>query len=301
MTKFYSYVALIRSKIKSIDQGRDDLWRISSQAMVSVSDDEVADLSARIEMISARTNKNADEIRLFLKELNSDNKELSKKNKDTACMRIRVIQADALVRKFTSSLGAFEATENSIQEKSRDLLVRRFQIVQPGIPSDEVIRTLADNEAACVNVFAFAGGGTVEELEHKLEHLRAQQRSMQRLEKSILVLNKMFLDMQNMAQAQDDQLNHVATYVERTVEFQKLANLDKAIELQKNIRKVNFNFYHNPDCIFLFLDSMQYLIKIVILQGTPHQWADETEGYWTNQNNYILCSDWSKVKLLFMK
>lgn len=239
MEKFYSYVMLIRSKIKSIDQGRDDLWRISSQAMVSVSDAEVADLSARIEMISARTNKNGEEIRQLLKEMNADYAELSKKNKkDTACMRIRAIQADALARKFTASLGAFESTENSIQAKSRDLLVRRFQIVQPGIPSDEVIKTLAANEAACVNVFAFAGGGTSDDLERKLEHLRAQQRSMQRLEKSILALNKMFLDMQNMVQSQDDQLNHIATYVERTVEFQKLADLDKAIELQKNIRKV---------------------------------------------------------------
>lgn len=240
MEKFYSYVALIRSKIKSIDQGRDDLWRISSQAMVSVSDDEVADLSARLEMICARTNKNAEEIRALLKELNARNSELAKKHRDSACMRIRTIQADALVRKFTGSIGAFESTENSIQLKSRDLLVRRFQIIQPGIPTDEVIQTLAENEGATVatNVFAFAGGGTREELERKLEHLRAQQRSMQRLEKSILALNKMFLDMQNLVLAQDDQLNHVQAYVERTVEFQKTADLEKAIELQKNIRKV---------------------------------------------------------------
>ena len=240
MEKFYSYVALIRSKIKSIDGGRDDLWRISSQAMVSVSDEEVADLSARIEMISARTNRNAEEIRSLVKELNANNSELSKKHRDSACMRIRLIQADALVRKFTASIGAFETTEKSIQIKSRDLLVRRFQIIQPGIPTDEVIQTLAANEgsSAITNVFAFAGGGTTEELERKLEHLRAQQRSMQRLEKSILTLNKMFLDMQNLVLSQDDQLNHVQTYVERTVEFQKTADLEKAIELQKNIRKV---------------------------------------------------------------
>ena len=239
MEQFYSYVALIRSKIKSIDSGREDLWRISSQAMVSVSDDEVADLSARIEMISARTNKNAEEIRLLLGELNAKNASLSKKYTGTACIRIRSVQADALVRKFTCSIGAFEATENSIHAKSRDLLVRRFQIVQPGIPSEEVIKALSDNEPAGVNVFAFAGDGTTEELTRKLDHLRAQQRSMQRLEKSILALNKMLLDMQTVVRAQDDQLNHVQAYVERTVDFQKTADLEKAIELQKNIRKVS--------------------------------------------------------------
>lgn len=208
--------------------------------MVSVSDEQVADLSARLELISSRTNKNADEIRELLKELQSENELIKKKNKNSsgACMRIREVQADALMRKFTASIGAFESTENMIQSKSRDLLIRRFQIVQPGVPSDEVIKTLTSAEAS-VNVFALAAGeGTAEEIEKKLEHLRAQQRSMQRLEKSILTLNRMFLDMQNLVFNQDEQLNRVEEYVQKTVEYQKSTDLEKAIEYQKNIRKV---------------------------------------------------------------
>lgn len=227
----------MRSKIKSIDGGRDDLWRVSSQSMVSVSDDQVADLSARLELISARTNKNAEEIRGLLKELKAQNELLSAKHSDSgACMRIRRVQVDALTRKFTSSLGAFEATENSIQSKSRDLLVRRFQIVQPGIPAEQVLATLTEVKGV-TNVFAFAGS-TPEELERKLAHLRAQQRSMQRLEKNILALNKMFLDMQNMVQQQDDQLNHIETYVTKTLEYQKATDVERAVEIQKNIRKI---------------------------------------------------------------
>ncbi len=230
---------MIRSKIKSIDEGRDDVWRISSQAMVTVSDDQVADLSARLELISARTNKNAEEIRGLLKELNARNEALSKKLEtcDSACMRIRIVQVDALTRKFTSSIGSFESTENLIQSKSRDLLARRLQIVAPEIEKEQVSALLENGSN--LNVFALAGGASQEELEKKLEHLRAQQRSMQRLERNILTLNKMFLDMQNIVLQQDDQLNHVEVYVKKTVEFQKAAELDKAIELQKNIRKVH--------------------------------------------------------------
>lgn len=231
---------MIRSKIKSIDEGRDDLWRLSSQSMVSVSDEQVADLSARLELISSRTNKNADEIRGYLKDLQAENDSIKKKTRDGgACMRIREVQVDALIRKFTGAIGAFESTENMIQNKSRDLLIRRFQIVQPGIPSDEVIQTLASGEAAVItNVFAFAAGGSIEELEKKLEHLRAQQRSMQRLEKNILTLNRMFLDMQNLVLQQEEQLNHVEVYVQKTVEYQKGTDVERAIEYQKNIRKI---------------------------------------------------------------
>lgn len=231
---------MIRSKIRSIDEGKDDLWRLSSQSMVSVSDDQVADLSARLELISARTNKNAEEIRGLLKELRGQNDELigKYKGKDTngACMRMRLVQFDALTRKFTSSLGEFEVTQNSIQSKSKDLLVRRFQIVQPEIPAEEVLETLAEVKGV-TNVFAFAGT-TPEELEKKLEHLRAQQRSMQRLEKNILTLNKMFLDMQNLVLSQDDQLNHIENYTIRTLAYQKATDVEKAVEYQKNIRKI---------------------------------------------------------------
>jgi t-SNARE complex subunit (syntaxin) len=211
--------------------------------MVSVSDEQVADLSARLELISSRTNKNADEIREYLKELQSENEAIKKKKNNNktdqgACMRIREVQVDALIRKFTATIGAFEITENSIQSKSRDLLIRRYQIVQPGIPSDEVIKTLTCGDKVTINVFALAGGGTKEEIEKKLEHLRAQQRSMQRLEKNILTLNRMYLDMQNLLLKQDEQLNHVEAYVQKTVEFQKSTDIEKAIEYQKNIRKV---------------------------------------------------------------
>lgn len=210
--------------------------------MVSVSDEQVADLSARLELISSRTNKNADEIREYLNELQRDNEMINKKNSAksecSACMRIREVQVDALIRKFTGAIEAFESTENSIQSKSRDLLIRRFQIVQPGVPSDEMIKTLTAADPLTTNVFALAGG-TVEEMEKKLEHLRAQQRSMQRLEKNILTLNRMYLDMQNLLLKQDEQLNHVETYVQKTVEYQKSTDIEKAIEYQKNIRKVN--------------------------------------------------------------
>jgi t-SNARE complex subunit (syntaxin) len=241
---------LIRSKIRSIDEGRDDLWKLSSQSMVSVSDEQVADLSGRLELVAGRTNKNADEIRGLLKELSTRNAELERKRGKAeeelggACLRIRKVQVDALVRKFTESLGAFEATENSIQEKSRELLVRRFQIVEPTLATDDVIKTLAatgdgDASGALKNVFAFAAGGTGDEdVAKKLDHLRAQQRSMQRLEKNILALNKMFLDMQDLVLAQDNQLNHIETYTQRTLEYQKSTNLERAIEYQKNIRKV---------------------------------------------------------------
>ena len=252
----YLQVTLIRSKIKSIDEGREDLWRISSQSMVSVSDEEVADLSARLELIAARTNKNAEEIRGLLKELESRNVELKKKlNADGACMRIRLVQADSLTRKFTNSLGLFESTENLIQSKSREMLMRRLQIVAPEMNKDHVTDLLIES-SEIKNVFALVGGLNPEELERKLEHLRAQQRSMQRLEKNILTLNKMFLDMQNAVRQQDDQLNYIENYVNKTVEFQKTAQLDKAIELQKNIRKVKRRRENANFCLLYAIYAM---------------------------------------------
>lgn len=72
------------------------MWKISSQAMVTVNDEQVAELSSRMELISARTNKNAQEIRQLLKEMEAQNKQLLKKySADTAYMRIRLVQVSA--------------------------------------------------------------------------------------------------------------------------------------------------------------------------------------------------------------
>ena len=98
-----------------------------------------------------------------------------------------------------------------------------------------------DGGVGAVNVFAFAA--TSEDLERKLEHLRAQRRSMMRLEKSILALNKLFFDMQNLVLAQGDALNNIETYTQRTVDYQKANTIEQAIEYQKNIRKVKFKWF----------------------------------------------------------
>lgn len=272
-------VTLIRSKIQSIDDGKKDIWKISSQSMVSVSDEQVAELSARLELISSRTNKNAEEIRGFLKDLSAENEALNKKyrsDNSSACMRIRLVQADALIRKFTNSIGAFESTENSIQSKSRELLVRRFQIVQPEIETDELIKSLGDgNDLGTINnVFAFAAstGGSSQELEKKLEHFRAQQRSMHRLERNILNLNKMFLDMQNLVLAQEENLDHIEVYTQHTVQYQKATNVEKALEYQKNIRKVNF------DLLWLFLDFLYFYRLDAVLFDWLIDWLNLKEA-----------------------
>jgi t-SNARE complex subunit (syntaxin) len=149
-----------------------------------------------------------------------------------------------LVKKFTDALSAFRETESGIQAKNRELLVRRFQIVQPELP-EPVIAAAVDAEPGDLatlpqlNVFAMAAGGAnVEELERKLEHLHAQRRSMMRLEKSILVLNGLILDMHRLVLAQGDSLHSIAVYAERTVEYQKATHVDQAVEYQKNIRKL---------------------------------------------------------------
>lgn len=143
-----------------------------------------------------------------------------------------------MIRKFTSSIGDFEQIENSIQSKYRELLVRRFKIVKPELDEKQILESMDEGNGAvgAVNVFAFAGNA--EDLERKLEHLQAQRRSMMRLEKSIIALNKMFLDMQNLVLAQGDNLNHIESYTQQTVEYQKVNTIEQAIEYQKNIRKV---------------------------------------------------------------
>lgn len=62
--------------------------------MISVKDDQVMELSSRMELISARTNKNSEEIKQLLKEMDEQNKQLLKKkiSMESALMRIRVIQ-----------------------------------------------------------------------------------------------------------------------------------------------------------------------------------------------------------------
>ncbi len=157
-----------------------------------------------------------------------------------------------MVRKFTASIGEFEQTENAIQSKQRELLVRRFKIVKPELGEKEILDSLeGDGAVGAVNVFAFAAN--TEDLERKLEHLRAQRRSMMRLEKSIIALNKLLFDMQNLVLAQGDALNNIENYTQRTLDYQKANTIEQAVLYQKNIRKVGSLVFNRNFLIFRFV------------------------------------------------
>jgi hypothetical protein len=84
---------VIRKNVQLVDEGRETAARLSSQTMVSVKDEEVAELSGRLELISNRTNKTASDTRLELQRLESQNNALcSKFGADSACNRIRSLQ-----------------------------------------------------------------------------------------------------------------------------------------------------------------------------------------------------------------
>lgn len=147
------------------------------------------------------------------------------------------------MQKFSDALGRFRAVETDIQTKNRDLLVRRFQIVQPGIELAKIEAAVDAGPADMgglphLNVYSLAAGANMAELERKLEHLQAQRRSMMRLEKSIMVLNTLILDMHRMVQAQGEMLRNISSYTERTLEWQKATHIEQAVEYQKNIRKL---------------------------------------------------------------
>lgn len=93
MDRFYQLVELIRRNISLIDEAREAAARLGSNMMTAVRDEEVADLSGRLELNSNRTNKTAMDTSALLNELDAQNQALKKQfGPETAFMRIRLLQ-----------------------------------------------------------------------------------------------------------------------------------------------------------------------------------------------------------------
>ncbi|KAG0468749.1 hypothetical protein HPP92_018077 [Vanilla planifolia] len=232
LDKFFSDVEVIKSELKEIELAHRSL-RESNETLKSLhSPAAVRDLRARMDADVARALKKAKQIKQGLEALErSDRAEPG-----SSAERTRTSVVSGLRKKLRDQMEAFGELRRRVAEDHRDAVARRYYTVTGEKPDEATVDAMAVAGGEGILTAALAGRG---ELEATVAEMKERRGAFEELERSLLELHQVFLDMAVLVEEQGHQVDDIESQVGRARSYidRGVKQLGVARRHQKNTRK----------------------------------------------------------------
>ncbi|XP_042512483.1 syntaxin-132-like [Macadamia integrifolia] len=205
--------------------------------------------AASMKAIKQRMEKDVDEVGKIARLVKSKIEELDKDNaanrqkpgcgKGTGVDRSRMATTVSLKKRFKDKMSEFQTLRENIHQEYRDVVERRVFTVTGERADEETIDRLietGDSEQIFQKAIQEQGRGQILDT---LAEIQERHDAVRELERKLLELQQIFLDMAVLVEAQGDMLDNIETQVSNAVDHVQSGNtaLTKAKKLQKNSRK----------------------------------------------------------------
>lgn len=237
MSEFLRQSDEITANTKRVDGLAHELEKLHKTALTAASTDESGDASAKIDVITAKINTLSNQNRAMLKSIELENSQLKElAAPGSGGMRMRESKFRALAAAFLKVTQSLQRMQQLYRDKYRQQIERQYRIVNPRATVEEIKAVAEDTEGAQAKIFASA---VKEDARKTLSQMKDRFSDVKTIEKSIMELHQLFLDLQTIVVEQGDIINRVDFNVETTVEYTDVAASDMkaAVGYQKSIWK----------------------------------------------------------------
>ncbi|XP_039131344.1 syntaxin-132-like [Dioscorea cayenensis subsp. rotundata] len=205
--------------------------------------------ASAMKVIKQRMEKDVDEvgkiarnIKTKLEEIDRDNLANRQKTgceKGTGVDRSRTAMTVSLKKKLKERVNDFQKLRETIQNEYREVVERRVYTVTGNQPTDEMIDDLIEtgnSERILQKAIQEMGRGQVMDT---LKEIQERHDTVKEIEKKLLELHQVFMDMAVLVEAQGEMLDNIETQVANAVNHVQSGNeaLHTAKSLQKKSRK----------------------------------------------------------------
>lgn len=237
MPEFYQQSDEITTNNNKIHQLTDELEKLHRQALSTPTTEESSELSAKIDVITDKTTQYSNKNRSLLKAIELENSQLREiAPAGSGHFRMRESKHRALAAAFLKTTQRLQKMQQTYQAKYRAQIERQYKIVKPNATAEELKQIVNDPNAAQANIFASA---VKDDAKKTLSQMKDRFQDVKKIEKSILALHQLFLELQTLVVEQGDIINRVDYNVDKTVGYTDEAATDMklAVQYQKSIWK----------------------------------------------------------------
>ncbi|KAL9264275.1 putative syntaxin-131 [Drosera capensis] len=236
-------------KVQDIDKQYDKLNKLLKKLQDAHEESKAVTKAASMKAIKQRMEKDVDEVQKIARLIKSKIEELDRDNlanrqkpgcgKGTAVDRARTVATVALKKKLKDKMAEFQILRENIHQEYREVVERRVYTVTGTYADEQTIDRLietGDSEQIFQKAIQEQGRGRIMDT---LAEIQERHDAVREVERKLLELQQIFLDMAVLVDAQGDMLDNIESQVSSAVDHVSQGNvaLQRAKTLQKNSRK----------------------------------------------------------------
>ncbi|KAL6519287.1 hypothetical protein OROGR_018607 [Orobanche gracilis] len=234
-------------QVQEIEKHYDTLNKLLKKLQDAHEESKAVTKASSMKAIKERMEKDVDEVGRIARSIKLKIEELDKENlankqkpgcgKGSGVDRSRTTTTLALKKKFKDRMSDFQALRENIHQEYREVVERRVFTVTGTKADEKTIDTLIDTgDSEQIFQNAIRGRGQAMET---LAEIQERHDAVRDLEKKLLDLQQIFMDMGVLVDAQGDMLDNIKSHVSSAVDHVQTGNtaLQKAKSLQRNSRK----------------------------------------------------------------
>ncbi|KAA0057177.1 syntaxin-132 [Cucumis melo var. makuwa] len=257
-------------KVQEIEKQNEKLDTLLRKLQDSHEESKAVTKAPAMKAIKQRMEKDVDEVGKVARFVKTKVEELDRENlanrqrpgcgKGSGVDRSRTATTLALKKKLKDKMTEFQILREKIHQEYREVVERRvFTGLFPPSTIEKLIET-GDSEQIFQKAIQEQGRGQVMDT---LAEIHERHSAVRELERKLLELQQVFLDMAVLVEAQGDMLDNIESHVTSAVDHVQQGNtaLQKAKKLQKNSRKWM--------CIAIII---LLIIVVVIVVGVLKPW-----------------------------
>ncbi|CAO0789643.1 unnamed protein product [Mucor circinelloides] len=231
---FFDQIDRLKYDIDAINTRVDQIGSLHNNALASFNEQQSKQTARELEKIKTETQQKNTMIKNQIQELENSNGRLPN-NPDT---QMRRSQTAALKKRFLDTIQRYQDVERNYQLKYRQRIERQIRIVKPDASQDEVDDIIDSDDTPQVFAQSLMNASRQGQSKAVLSEVQTRHDDIKHIEKTIVELHQLFMDMQMMVEQQGEVLNTVEQNADDTVVQLKEGNsqLTRAIALAKSTR-----------------------------------------------------------------
>ncbi|XP_058085831.1 syntaxin-121-like [Magnolia sinica] len=242
LDKFFDDVEGIKEELKEIEKLHSHLQDANESSKTLHNANAIKQLRSRMDSDISQSLKRAKLIKLKLEALdraNAANRSLPGCGPGSSTDRTRTSIVSGLRKKLTDTMHKFTLLRDAIASDYKETIERRYYTVTGEHPDDQTVDVListGQSETFLQKAIQEQGRGQVMDT---IVEIQERHDAVKEMEKSLLELHQVFLDMSVLVEAQGEQLDDIESQVARANSFVRggTQQLHTARKHQKNTRK----------------------------------------------------------------
>ncbi|KAI8882277.1 t-SNARE, partial [Backusella circina FSU 941] len=254
--QFFQEVEQVKDINKRITDNITRIEELHSTALLNTNEEQIDENQHKLEKIVNQTTKLNNECKNKIKAIELSNARMPANSGD---LPMRKTQHAALKKKFIETIQRYQDIERTYQQKYRQRVERQIRIVQPNATPDEIERVLDSDEAPQVFAQSLMQSNRSGQARAVLSEVQSRHDDIKKIEKTILELHQLFVDMQMMVEQQAETLAQIEQHAEHTVIDLEQGNkdIDRAIVSAKSTRAKKW-------CCFAITIILAVVIAILV-------------------------------------